>query len=418
MATAYDTANIIIPQGGGYKSGSLYGWNPQDSSLVDFSVARAGATATRVNSSGLIESVSANVPRWDWAEGGSCPSLLIEPQRSNLLTYSEDFSTNWTLTNATLSSSGTNPKGETGVLFEGSGSSTAVRIQQGVTVTAADYNLSFFAKQGTERYIAILLSGIDGSETAYYDLQSGVVTSDTSGGASMVNYGDGWYKCILPATPTGPDFNGDANIFLSPDGLTTIYGSSAATSGQNVEIYGGQLEAGSYATSYIPTTSSTETRNADVISKTSIASLLGDSAGTLFVEASWFEANGSGWITVNNNGATNRVFIFPDAGTNQVRFGNSESGSTSGSVQNASYTISTDGTFYKIAGRYALNDMAAYVDGNLIGTDTSVNVYTDGTLTDIDFNAGVNNLPFYGRIRQFVVFDQALTDSELAAITS
>ena len=62
--------------------------------------------------------------------------------------------------------------------------------------------------------------------------------------------------------------------------------------------------------------------------------------------------------------------------------------------------------------------MAAYVDGNLIGTDTSVNVYTDGTLKDIDFNAGVNNLPFYGRIRSLAVYDIALTNDELATLTT
>ena len=90
MATAYDTSNIIIPKSAGYKSGSLYGWNPQGGSLVDFAVTRAGATATRVNESGVRDAVAANVPRIDWAEGLACPSLLVEPQRTNI--FPQDLS--------------------------------------------------------------------------------------------------------------------------------------------------------------------------------------------------------------------------------------------------------------------------------------------------------------------------------------
>ena len=92
--SAFDKASIVqLPDGA--KAGTLYSIVPTDGS-GDFSVTRA-TTATRVNEQGLIESVAANVPRIDFTNGG-CGELLVEPQRTNQLTYSEQFNNaawNW-----------------------------------------------------------------------------------------------------------------------------------------------------------------------------------------------------------------------------------------------------------------------------------------------------------------------------------
>ena len=141
MATAYDTANIIIPKSAGYKSGSLYGWNPQTSSLVDFAITRAGATATRVNEAGVREAVAANVPRIDWAEGLSCPSLLVEPQRTNI--FPQDLSgagvvtRTITVANATVYS--VSVEGTGSMALSGAGTGT---VSEGSPVTFTSSNTS------------------------------------------------------------------------------------------------------------------------------------------------------------------------------------------------------------------------------------------------------------------------------------
>ncbi|QNR23011.1 hypothetical protein [Croceimicrobium hydrocarbonivorans] len=88
MATAFDSANILIGKGGGFKAGTLYGESPSSGlgTLVDFDAVQNTSNASRVNSTGQIEFVPANTPRWCWAELGNCPSLLDEPDRTNFAT--------------------------------------------------------------------------------------------------------------------------------------------------------------------------------------------------------------------------------------------------------------------------------------------------------------------------------------------
>ena len=190
MATAYDTANIIIPQGGGYKAGSLYGWTPSSGSLVDFSVTRAGATATRVNSSGLIESVSANVPRWDWAEGGSCPSLLVEPQRTNLALRSEELDNGvYALVNATITAdSTTSPDGTTTADTLTDDATTGQhRITQEIAVTSGtEYTFSVFVKNNNIDYCYLLFENAFTQTRFFFNISTG--TAITAGGRRYCHY--------------------------------------------------------------------------------------------------------------------------------------------------------------------------------------------------------------------------------------
>lgn len=418
MATAYDTANIIIPKGGGYKAGSLYGWTPSSGSLVDFSVARAGATATRVNSSGLIESVAANVPRWDWAEGGSCPSLLIEPQRTNVALRSEEFdNAAWTKSNATISADATtSPDGTANADKLVEDSSNNIHFAgQTFSAVGSDtvYTASVFAKQSERNWIAVQVA--DASNfAANFDLDNGVVGTIQSNvtSAKITDFGNGWYHCSVTATVT----TGTAprvGVYLGDADNNLVYlgdGSSGAF------IWGAQLETGSYATSYIPTVASTETRNADVISKTAIASLLGDSEGSIYLEASWFDPDEFGHISLSDGTTSNRVYIWPSTGgTRNARINLTGPGDL-GSVSNASYVIAAN-TYIKFAARYATNDLTSYFNGNLVGQDTAVTTFPDATLTQINFADPVS-VPFYGRLRALAVYDIALTDTELQNITT
>lgn len=190
-----DKASLIVTPNA-YKESKLYSVIPSNGA-GDMTVVRA-TTARRVNASGLIESVGVNIPRIDYTNG-SCPSILVEPQRTNLIFPS-----------ATLT--------------------TQTRI-----VTAVSHTLSFY---GTG---SIVISGVH---------------SATLTGTGLNN------RVSLTFTPTAGSL------------ILTVTGS----------VTNAQLEAGSYPTSYIPTVDSTVTRNADVISKTGISSLIGVDQGTFLFD--------------------------------------------------------------------------------------------------------------------------------------
>ena len=325
MATAYDTANIIIPKSAGYKAGSLYGWNPQGGSLVDFPVTRAGATATRVNEAGVREAVAANVPRIDWAEGGSCPSLLVEPQRTNI--FPQDLS----------------------------GSGVVTR-----TITVANATVYSVSVEGTG---SMALSGA---------------------GAGTVSEGS-------PVTFT----SSSTSLTLTLTGTLDYC----------------QVEAGAYATSIIFTELVQETRNADVIQKTGIASLLGQTEGVLFLEFKSFQGgtrfNG---IELFGN-ADNRVGIFKDI-NDEV-----EAIIRSGGVTITPSTPFSSGYNYvKAAISYKTGDIRFYCNGSPIFTDTDTFNFA-APLTTVNFSIA-NLISFEGRLRIASVYDYIFTATELANLTT
>ena len=229
----------MIPSG--YKASKLYSVLPTDGS-GDLTVVRAGATpnfnATRVNSSGLIESVLQNVPRLDYTSGG-CPSILVEPQRTNLALRSEEFdnASFWPLVNSATISTNTD--------IAPDGTTTADRLIAGANFSQVQG--AIVGTAGTAYTGSIYIKRINGS---------GVVNLRVAENADIpITVTNEWTRVSATVTST----------------TTTVrLGVKLATSGDVVAIWGAQLEQGSNATSYIPTVASTVTRNADVISKTGI----------------------------------------------------------------------------------------------------------------------------------------------------
>jgi hypothetical protein len=140
----------LIPSG--VKASKVYSVLPTDGT-GDFTFSRAGA-ATRVNSEGLIEEVLTNVPRLNYPmiDGvvSGCPSLLLEPERRNLFTHSEDFSI-YVKNNVTVTSNSTiSPKGDltADLITEDLTLNThRVYLGSGVNVVSdSSYSVSFFAK--------------------------------------------------------------------------------------------------------------------------------------------------------------------------------------------------------------------------------------------------------------------------------
>ena len=383
----YNDASLIITPNG-VKAGKLYALKG-----ADLDVVRA-TSATRVNASGLIETVGANVPRLDYSNG-SCPSILVEPQRTNNFTYSEQFdNAYWGKTDATVTANNT---------ASPDGNNTADKVEfnsgfiNGVDIVADNqtYTISFFAKKGTANLFQISEAFYVGTTVAF-DLNSGTVTS---GVGKIENYGNGWYRCSMQFTY----------------GVGQVVSSWLLRNFQSGYIYlwGAQLEAGSYATSYIPTTSASVTRNADVISKTGISSLIGQTEGTLFADIYYQSTtNGVNYVvnSLNNGDYGNAIFI--DLFNNSLSINIFKAYNLEAKITKTSLTTGR----HKIAAAYKLNDIVFYVDGVQIGIDTTAAIPTLGDLNLGYLGSTISTEQSF--INSTQIYKTRLTNTELAQLTT
>jgi hypothetical protein len=323
-----------------------------------------------------------NVPRLDYL-GSSCPRLLLEPQRTNLVQYSEQFNNAyWTLSNTTITANTTvSPDGtqnaDTAVITAG-GYIYAEFINY-AAVTGQSATISVFAKSAS---VELVFFG--GATTAGTDVYK------------IENYGNGWYRHSRVRTFTAT--------------ATTTLQYLIFSNGTHI-IWGAQVEGSNsaYATSYIPTLGAAVTRVADAASKTGISSLIGQTEGTLFVEIDLKNAPiNDSYVFLRNAGVTNYLGLRIQAAN--LRFESVDSGVLQTAIN---YTINTAQTV-KVAMAYKLNDFVMYVNGTQVGTDTSATVPTCDIL-DLNFNAPTANA--FG-IAQSLLFKTRLTNSQLAELTS
>lgn len=270
---AYSSADnssllTMVPAFG--KAGKLYSIIPE-SGAGDFAVVR-GTTASYVGQDGLIRFAANNEPRFDWTNG--CPALLVEPAATNLILRSNEFSNAyWSKVFTTVVTGEQDPEGLTTAFAL---RETAVTNIHGMELTAGfsvtsgtTYSFSIFAKDAGRFFqFSTSLVGFGANIGAEIDLTNGTVTQ-TFGGASPIvqPFANGYYRISFAATATSTT---TANIFnyLAPTSGGVLVPSYAGNTLLGVDIYGMQIEAGSVATSYIPTVAATATRNADVITVT------------------------------------------------------------------------------------------------------------------------------------------------------
>ena len=260
MSTYTDASIIVTPNA--YKAGKLYSLKPTDGS-GDLGVVRA-TTATYVDADGVIQTALANEPRLDYTNG-SCPSILIEPQRTNLLTYSEDFSNaSWTSLSVNTSVSidvVSSPNGlnTADLIIANALTSNSIFIRETIILPSTGiYTFSVYAKKQNQNIIGIrsLASGL----LINYDLEA-----ETSSTGFIDNVGGGWFR--IGFSYSSSTIN--ESIYIYPLGTGTRTGNGI----DGVYVWGAQLEAGANATSYSPTVASSVTRNEDVISKTGISGI-------------------------------------------------------------------------------------------------------------------------------------------------
>jgi hypothetical protein len=241
----------------------IYIWGAQLEQRSSVTAYTATTTQAITNYIPVLQTAASGVARFDHNPiTDESLGLLIEEQRTNLFTRSEEFdNAAWTKTNSSIiANTIIAPDGTlTGDKVLENSTNTQHFVRQNLTVSAAAHTLSFYAK-AAERTVA--WASVDGgSNTRWFDLSAGTTggSSGGSGSSTITLVGNGWYRCTYTYTFSGTS----SPTFIGPalNSTTTSY---AGDSFNGVYIWGAQLEAGAFPTSYIPTVAASVTRNADV----------------------------------------------------------------------------------------------------------------------------------------------------------
>jgi hypothetical protein len=411
MSAFYDQASLVVVPSG-YKSGKIYAQKPltTDGQLT---FTRA-STATRVNASGLIETVASGVPRLDYL-GSSCPKLQLEPQRTNKCPNSANYGDNFINTTATRNvvSAPTGSVEADRVLDDNTNGEHLLSQAFDSILNGQTYTVSCFFKGDGTGGRAVIRFFVGSWTYAVYNLANGTVTAtDGVGTASIQNYGNGWYRCILTATAST-----DYTPFVTQLGIANSSNSFTYQGASNLGVYfwGYQAEQGAYVTSLILTTSAAVTRLADAASKTGISSLIGSTAGSVFFEGVFDSVNtvNTRFFSLKGSGTTyQNLMIFQDNqdGTFNIQFVDSSITST----VNITWTHGlTKGQSFKLAVAYASNDVIVYQNGVSKGTDTS---YTPITFSDLYLQ--YTDVLGKTQTKQALLFKSRLTNAQLAELTT
>jgi hypothetical protein len=375
---------------------------------------RTGNTATVVNSSGFVETINADLPRFDFNPVTlSCNGLLIEESRTNLITYSDIFGdVIWVKSNSfVLGNQLTSPAGiVTGYKLVENSATNFHFISHIFISVGGIYTSSVYAKVGERKRFVIRESTTTGNGSIF-DLSTGTVISNLGGGVgSIIDAGNGWYRCSMTATETAGTRT--IALYLAPDNATTIANCSYTGNGTSgIFVWGAQVEAGAFSTSYIPTEATTITRNADVATMTG--------------------ANFSDWYSTGAGGAVARVLPsivsgtrpvlqFDDATANEVIVlrGNTTNPELvivdggSPQTQIDAGTISAN-TAYNLGSAWNTDNCAAAVNGGAAVTDTSATI---PTVTQARLGSdGTNYLN--GNIQTLRYWPQRIIDAEVQAFS-
>jgi hypothetical protein len=392
-------------------------------SLVTFTRASSG---TYVGSDGVLQTAATNAPRFDHnPTTGESLGLLVEEQRANLLLRSEEFDTTWTRTNVAAFGSGSEVNVETapnGTLtadliatLSGNNSGTGF-IGQTITksATATTYTVTVFAKAQNWNTVRLHVNDTATSNnraTVTFSLATGAITTaaavfGTFSAASATpasSFADGWFKANLTftsSTETG------LLVRVFPDNSSTV--TADGTSG--VYLWGAQLEAGAFPTSYIPTTTAAVTRSADVVSITgsNYTSWANNNEGTVFSDSSIIASQVKTQAVWELSGGTVLSSLRQPHGTaNQFRavIGGTFTGSPGTGATLTTGVTRAAVAYSGTAGRLQVESAGANATGSAL----------DATSLSIGSLAGSTQLN--GRIKRLCFWPTRLADSTLQQLT-
>jgi hypothetical protein len=433
-----NSASLVVTPNG-YKEGTLYSVIP-NTTLGDMTVVRA-TTATRVNSAGLIELVPYNLLRyseqfdnayWQKLNGGigliptvtantaTAPDGTLTADRIQLSLNGGTSGTDISYINTSVSTTAATFS----IYAKSNTTPCTIYFRNGSTVTTINITTEW---QRFELYssgaITVAQFGLRGGS------YGGAVNSNT---ADISVWGAQLVKGTLPKDylrtetrlniPRLDYSNGTCPSLLVEPQRTNLLTYSeqfnnAAWRTSGVYIWGCQYEQSSYPTSYIPTTTASVTRNADVISKTGISSLIGQTEGTMYAEVDLSIQSEAGLfrriLMISNGTETDSTYLRVTSG-NIVQFV-----SFDGTVQTLINSISSISGNVKIAATYKTNEFKLYINGVLQGTDLLGSIPATRSILRIgNSDALISTHNLNDRIELATLFQTALTDAQCIELTT
>ena len=348
-----------------------------------------------------------------------CGSWLWENQSTNLIPYSNDYSQSvW---RKRTSDSTQVPVITNNYAISPDGTQNASRVVITKPSTDNDYAVldnyisvarSIGDKLTSTIYIKANSSAQVGKEVNLYAYDGSYLT--------MITYAltDSWVR--IDAVHTSTTATSFMEAIVIGKARSSVGGVSLANMATDFLISFAQLENQSYATSYIPTDGTSVTRNQDVCTNGGSVSTINSTEGVLYAEIKSFitqdTVNPNRYITLTNDTSNERVALLLGGNSNQLRaiiFSSTQS-------INLSFTTSLTEVkqFNKLAIKYKSGDYAFFLNGIKIGGSTETNIFSSNTLNDLSFDVGGGTQKFFGKTKALAVWKEALSDEELAELTT
>lgn len=370
---------------GGIAVGTVFFWGAQ---LVEGSTAKDYLPTTD----------RLDIARIDYSTGEA--ALLVEPQRTNSCLWSEQFDNAWwTKSNSSVSAnSSESPSGVQNADTLTLNDTTTSRITRSFSTTLNNQTVT----------ASVYIKAVAGEEGKKTRLQ--IVKVGGAGGLQIaeaaITLTDEWVRYSVTLAIAS-----DAtNVYINP--ITNENITATPADALSCYLWGAQLEAGAYPTSYIPTTSAAVTRNEDYIVKTGVSDLIDGTKGTLFIEASSLANDGTTKYFSINNGTNSKEIVFQFSSPNNTI-----------GIRYINTTIQTD-TFYTIPNTLQMNKFVytwqqdkfeLWYDGTKVISDTSGNVTTG--FNRIEFRRANGTIPFYANMKAVKIWKEVLTDEQCIILT-
>jgi hypothetical protein len=417
-----ETDNVVSYTANG--TDGIYAWGAQVEQRSSVTAYTATTTAPITNYIPALQSAASGVARFEHnPTTGESLGLEIEEQRTNLVLRSEEYdNAAWTKLNVTVTPN---------TIVAPDGTLTADKLVENTsnanhfvyndtpyTLTAQAYTWSAYAKKGERNWL--IINAFDTtSRITYFDLNAGVVGINAAGNtATITPVGNGWYRCTVSRTAAASALGYIELRVASADGTSSYTGDGFS----GLYLWGAQIEAGAFATSYIPTVASQVTRSADAASMTgtNFSSWYRADEGTVYSEASFITANSSFnrllWTLGFTGTSTDATFLTaPYTGTSRYRL-LGFIGSTL-NIDIFPATAYSNNTINKSGFAYKVNDFALSINASSPTTDTSGSM---SVLIDRLFigSSTTSNSHLNGTIKKLAYYPKRLQNEELVGLTT
>jgi hypothetical protein len=408
----------------GDASQNIYIWGPQLENRSSATAYTPTTSAPITKYQPVLQTAASDVPRFDHDPvTGESKGLLIEEARTNKVTHSHNIAGNafgYTVNTTQVANTAIAPDGTQSadsLIPTSTNAAHYCGIPGNYSAGSGTETFSVFLKANGYDKASLILANQTGAYSANFDLTAGTI--DTTGAAnlsqSIVDVGNGWYRCSFSYNTTKANPYPSIGVFQSSSGYTF----SAGDGFSGVLAWGAQIEVGSFPTSYIPTSGSTVTRSPDTasITGTNFNSWYSQQEGSIYTEFSTIKGTGgavtAGVLSLYNGTYTNfidmrnpvsqpYVAIYADASTNITW--NIGSGLAAG-------------VSHKWAVCYAVNDFTASTNG------AAVSVYPGQSRVPVADRLFIGNLnadegnSLSGHIRKVSYYPKRLSNAELQALT-